>query len=126
MPLNTIEDILKVEELLTLREEYKNDTSVKGEIIQEGVKSKLEVMLSLQTTELGRIESNTPDFSEIQLRELDATEEIKKKFPLDKEKKIIKIPAADFLRELKISFKSKLEKEIEKKQGELSRITKLI
>jgi len=126
MPLNTFEDILKVEELIQLREDYKDDKSVKGDIITDGVKAKLEIMLALQTTELGRIESNAPDYNEIFLRELDATDALKKKYPQDKEKKNIKIPLNDFLKELKFSFKSKLEKEIEKKQSELEKISKMI
>ncbi|MBP7651778.1 hypothetical protein KA977_00055 [Candidatus Dependentiae bacterium] len=126
MALNTIEDVCRVEELINLKNEFKNDETLKGQIILDGVKSRLTAMLALQTTELGRIESNAPEFTEIYLRELDASNDIKQKYPLNKDKKIYTIPLQEFLRELKLSFKNKVQKEIDSKQAELEKIIKMI
>jgi len=126
MALNTIEDVVKLEELLALREEYNGDNSLKAEIILEGVKKRLETMLALQTTELGRIESNPPDFTEIYLREQDATQNLKEKYKLLTEKKVIVIPIKDFIIELKFGFRDKINKELEKLKEQLAKIDKLI
>ena len=126
MAINAIEDVCKVEELISLKNDFKDDSSLKGQIIQEGVKSRLTSMLALQTTELGRIESNPPEFTEVYLREQDATAEIKQKFPFNKEKKVYIMPLADFLKELKLSYKNKIQKEIDMKQAELEKINKMI
>ncbi|HPG30201.1 MAG TPA: hypothetical protein PKY81_04980 [bacterium] len=126
MALNAIEDVCKVEELLSLKNEFKEDSSLKAQIIQEGVKSRLTSMLALQTTELGRIESNPPEFTETYLREQDASAEIKQKYQFNKEKKVYIIPMNEFLKELKISYKNKIQKEIDIKQTELEKIMKMI
>ncbi len=125
MALGTFEDIIKVEELLKIREEYSKDNSLKGEIINEGVKTRLTAALALQTTLLGRIESNPPDYTEIYLREQDAPEELKKKYQLNKEKKIMVIPVSDFLNELKLAFKNNVRNEINKLQVELEKISRI-
>ena len=126
MSLNTINDILKIEELLKLRDEYKKDKSIKGEIIREGVNSRLEKLLTMQTTLIGRIETNEPDFTEIYLRIHDANEKMKKKFKLTEDKKNLIFNLKDFLNELKMSFKNKIKEEIEEKQKELNKIVKLL
>jgi hypothetical protein len=126
MALNTIEDVVKLEEILNLKEEYKDDSTIKGEIIREGVKNRLDEMLALQTTELGRIESNAPNYTEISLRELDAEEAFKEKYKFNKEKKIVVIPLKDFLYELKLSFKQKLQNKIDEMQEELESIKKYL
>jgi len=126
MSLNKINDILKIEELLKLKNDYKKDDSIKGEIIREGVNLRLQKLLTMQTTLIGRIETNEPDFTEIYLRIHDADEKMKKKFKLTEDKKSLILNLEDFLNELKMSFKNKIKVEIEEKQNELKKIVKLL
>ena len=124
MALNTFEEILKVEELLKIREEYLNDVSLKAEIINEGLRNRLNTALGLQTTLLGRIESNPPDFSEVYLREQDANDSFKQKYKINKDKKAFVIPIKDFLNELKLALRNNLKNEIDKLQTEYEKINK--
>lgn len=124
MALNTIDDVIKIEKLLELKDEYKNENTLKSEIITEGVQKRLNESLGLQTTLLGRIEINDTEFTEVYLREFDAPEVIKEKYSFDKEKKIYTIPLKEFLKELKLSIKNQIQKKIDDLQTELDKISK--